>query len=37
MTMSCPGNIIQDIIRKDLSWDEISSGYWSTFLETQIL
>lgn len=31
MTMSCPGRIIQDIIRKDLSWDEISSGYWSTF------
>jgi CMP-N-acetylneuraminate monooxygenase len=31
MTMSCPGSIIQDIIRKDLSWDEISSGYWSTF------
>jgi len=31
MTMSCPGNIIQDIIRNDLSWDEISSGYWSTF------
>ena len=31
MTMICPGSIIQDIIRKDLSWDEISSGYWSTF------
>ena len=31
MTMSCPGKIVQDIIRKDLSWDEISSGYWSTF------
>jgi len=31
MTMSCSGSIIQDIIRKDLSWDEISSGYWSTF------
>ena len=31
MTMSCPGRIIQDIIHKDLSWDEISSGYWSTF------
>ena len=31
MTMNCPGSIIQDIIRKDLSWDEISSGYWSTF------
>ena len=31
MTMSCPGRIIQDIIRKDLSWDEISSGYWSTY------
>jgi len=31
MMMKCPGNIVQDIIRKDLSWDEISSGYWSTF------
>lgn len=31
MTMQCPGIIIQDIIRNDLSWDEVSSGYWGKF------
>lgn len=31
MSMICPGNIVQEIIQKDLSWDEISSGYWGIF------
>ena len=31
MTMSCPGAIIQEIIRKDLSWDEAYNGFWCTF------
>lgn len=31
LTMICPGNFVQEIIQKDLSWDEISSGYWCTF------
>jgi len=29
MTMICPGPIVQDIIDKDLSWDEIQ--YWSEY------
>ena len=29
LSMSCPGAIVQDIIRNNLSWDEIY--YWSTF------
>lgn len=31
MKMVCPGGIIQKIIKNDLSWDEISSGYWCEF------
>ena len=31
MTMSVPGGIIQEIIRKDLSWDEAFNGFWCTF------
>jgi CMP-N-acetylneuraminate monooxygenase len=31
MQMICPGGIVQKIIKNDLSWDEISSGYWSRF------
>ncbi len=30
MTMVCAGNMIQEIIRNDLYWDEIQSGYWCT-------
>ena len=26
--MKCPGPIVQEIIKNDLSWDEIQSGYW---------
>ena len=29
MTMNCPGPMVQDIIEKDLSWDEIQ--YWSDY------
>ena len=29
MSMMCPGGILQDIIKRDLSWDEIS--YWSEY------
>lgn len=29
MNMICPGAIIQDIIKKDLSWDEVT--YWSEY------
>ena len=28
MYMKCPGPIVQEIIKNDLSWDEIQSGYW---------
>jgi CMP-N-acetylneuraminate monooxygenase len=28
LVMICPGNMIQEIIHKDLYWDEIESGYW---------
>lgn len=31
MIMSCPGGMVQEIIRKDLYWDEITNGYWCTF------
>ena len=31
LTMICPGNMVQEIIRNDLYWDEIISGYWCTF------
>ena len=31
MTMSCPGGIVQEIIRKDLSWDEAYNGFWCVF------
>ncbi len=29
--MKCPGPIVQQIIKNDLSWDEIQSGYWCEF------
>ena len=31
MEISCPGGIIQEIIQKDLSWDEAINGFWCTF------
>jgi len=31
MTMSCPGNIVQDIIRTDFSWDGVQAGYWAEY------
>ena len=31
MYMKCPGPIVQEIIKNDLSWDEIQSGYWCEF------
>ena len=31
MFMKCPGSIVQKIIREDLSWDELQSGYWCKF------
>jgi CMP-N-acetylneuraminate monooxygenase len=31
LTMICPGKMVQKIIREDLYWDEIISGYWCTF------
>jgi len=31
MTMTCPGEIVQEIISNDLSWDEAHIGYWCTF------
>ena len=31
LTMSCPGRIVQEVIRKDLSWDEAYNGFWCTF------
>jgi len=31
MYMKCPGPIVQQIIKNDLSWDEIQSGYWCEF------
>lgn len=31
MIMSCPGRIVQEVIRKDLSWDEAYNGFWCTF------
>jgi CMP-N-acetylneuraminate monooxygenase len=31
MTMYCPGRIVQEVIRKDLSWDEAYNGFWCTF------
>ena len=31
MFMKCPGAIVQKIIREDLSWDELQSGYWCKF------
>lgn len=29
--MKCPGPIVQEIIKNDLSWDELQSGYWCEF------
>lgn len=31
MKMSCPGGIVQEIIRNDLSWDEAINGFWPSF------
>ena len=31
LTMICPGHMIQEIIRNDLYWDEIVSGFWCKF------
>lgn len=31
MIMSCAGGIVQEIIRKDLSWDEAINGFWCSF------
>jgi len=31
MQMSCPGGIVQEVIQKDLSWDEAYNGFWCTF------
>jgi CMP-N-acetylneuraminate monooxygenase len=31
MSMLCPGGIIQEIIRNDLSWDELQAGYWAVY------
>jgi CMP-N-acetylneuraminate monooxygenase len=31
MYMKCPGPIVQEIIKNDLSWDELQSGYWCEF------
>ncbi len=31
MQMSCPGGIVQEVIKKDLSWDEAFNGFWCTF------
>lgn len=31
MTMICPGEIVQDIISNDFSWDEAHIGYWCIF------
>ena len=29
--MTCPGRLVQHVIRHDLSWDEIHIGYWCEF------
>ena len=31
MFMRCPGPIVQKIIKEDLSWDELQSGYWCKY------
>ena len=31
MTIICPGEIVQEIISNDLSWDESHVGYWCIF------
>jgi CMP-N-acetylneuraminate monooxygenase len=31
MQMSCPGGIVQEVIKRDLSWDEAFNGFWCTF------
>lgn len=31
MTMTCPGEIVQEIFLNDLSWDEAHIGYWCIF------
>ena len=28
--MECPGRIVQEAVRRDLSWDEVHIGYWAT-------
>lgn len=31
VSMSCPGELVQYVIRNDRSWDEIHIGYWCDF------
>ena len=31
MTMSCPSELVKEIIKNDLSWDEAHIGYWCKF------
>ena len=31
LEITCPGEILQEIIQKDLSWDEAHIGYWCKF------
>tara|TARA_Y100000310_G_C20703955_1_gene832910 strand:- start:17596 stop:19434 length:1839 start_codon:yes stop_codon:yes gene_type:complete len=31
MSIWCPGGIIQKILKNDLSWDEVQSGYWGIY------
>jgi len=31
LIMKCPGHMVQEIIRKDLYWDEVISGFWCEF------
>ena len=31
MKLSIPGGILQEVIKKDLSWDEAFNGFWCTF------
>lgn len=31
LRMACPAGLVESVIERDLSWDEISTGYWGTF------
>ncbi len=31
LLMKCPGHLVQEIIRNDLYWDELVSGFWCEF------